>query len=642
MVPTSGPVATAAGRQTIKLHRTVTVDNAPALLSAGEPAIEISPTYTKVWAGDGSINRLLLSTNPGDSPAFPTTGGPFLPLVGGTLSGNLNFSGGNGISYNLASLPGAGVYNNQIAFGWNGTSGHVYVSVDGTGNPGALANHSELGNYLPLVGGVLSGPGNLTVGGTLYLSGPYIYFSGATTGAVNGVGGPLIFGDDNWLVPKLGSGNLGLMLQDYDGGSIVQMTRANGITVMQGTPSASSTTHASFSPSRLQFRILAGDDTSAGQIDYRGHNAAALGLVGAGVSPDRLVYIWDNLGVGGTVSAASSIFGLNYTINGTSNFIYADGGGSLIFQSGPLGAPHGWLALFNNVMQYNGVQVARIYVTGSAPTVGATHGDLWWDDISGQLFIRYSDPTSTQWVLANVAEPGPPGPAGPEGPPGAGGPFLPLTGGGLDGRLIVNGWIDGHQLRFGDLGAPWAFHSPAHNVAELWSNISGNGKMQWHGDRILSMEHIMPSNNDGQWCGVDVWGHSWHAASSHRWNTASDPALKNEITPVTESVLDKIVALCPVSFRWNSDPPDRRHHRGFLAPDVRDVMGPDFAGYNANDDPTIAGPLPRNADLAQYKGHQSIDYNELLAVLWRGVQELTAEVRALKANGKSNGRGRAK
>jgi hypothetical protein len=84
-----------ADRQTIQLWRTFTVDGVvPELLRAGECAVEISWAYNKLWIGDGATNRLLLSSNPGDVVAFPTTGGPFLPIAGGTLNGSLTLAAG--------------------------------------------------------------------------------------------------------------------------------------------------------------------------------------------------------------------------------------------------------------------------------------------------------------------------------------------------------------------------------------------------------------------------------------------------------------------------------------------------------------------------------------------------------------------
>lgn len=52
-----------ADDQTIILHHTDTDNNTPALLYAGEIAAAVGPTYTKMWVGDGAVNRLLLSSN---------------------------------------------------------------------------------------------------------------------------------------------------------------------------------------------------------------------------------------------------------------------------------------------------------------------------------------------------------------------------------------------------------------------------------------------------------------------------------------------------------------------------------------------------------------------------------------------------
>jgi len=57
---------------------------------------------------------------------------------------------------------------------------------------------------------------------------------------------------------------------------------------------------------------------------------------------------------------------------------------------------------------------ARV-VVADHPNSPASPGDLWWDTVSGQLFVYYSDPSSSQWVPATnqpapaaVAAPAPP------------------------------------------------------------------------------------------------------------------------------------------------------------------------------------------------------------------------------------------
>lgn len=77
-------------------------------------------------------------------------------------------------------------------------------------------------------------------------------------------------------------------------------------------------------------------------------------------------------------------------------------------------------------------------VTSSGAPSNPVPGSLWWDNVSGQLFVYYNDGNSSQWVIANntvgIAGPaGPAGAAGPPGPTGATGPpgtttFAALTG----------------------------------------------------------------------------------------------------------------------------------------------------------------------------------------------------------------------
>lgn len=64
-------------------------------------------------------------------------------------------------------------------------------------------------------------------------------------------------------------------------------------------------------------------------------------------------------------------------------------------------------------------------VVGSSPPSNPTAGQLWWDDVSGQLFVWYVDANSSQWVVANVSPAGPTGPAGPAGATGPAGPQGP-------------------------------------------------------------------------------------------------------------------------------------------------------------------------------------------------------------------------
>jgi hypothetical protein len=67
----------------------------------------------------------------------------------------------------------------------------------------------------------------------LALNGYYLYLGGGS-GAVNGTGGPFIYGDTNYMVFKAGSVDLGFMWQDYAGGQAAALT-STGTLVLQGS-----------------------------------------------------------------------------------------------------------------------------------------------------------------------------------------------------------------------------------------------------------------------------------------------------------------------------------------------------------------------------------------------------------------------
>jgi hypothetical protein len=64
---------------------------------------------------------------------------------------------------------------------------------------------------------------------------------------------------------------------------------------------------------------------------------------------------------------------------------------------------------------------ASVFV-GDTPPVGAPDSSLWWESDTGILYILYNDGTSTAWVMASFAIPGPQGPQGPTGASGPPGP----------------------------------------------------------------------------------------------------------------------------------------------------------------------------------------------------------------------------
>jgi hypothetical protein len=65
--------------------------------------------------------------------------------------------------------------------------------------------------------------------------------------------------------------------------------------------------------------------------------------------------------------------------------------------------------------------------TGDTPPANPNPGDLWWDSTGGNLFVRYADPNSTQWVIANTGG-------------GGGASMTEPVGAGTWGRLETGAW----------------------------------------------------------------------------------------------------------------------------------------------------------------------------------------------------------
>lgn len=72
---------------------------------------------------------------------------------------------------------------------------------------------------------------------------------------------------------------------------------------------------------------------------------------------------------------------------------------------------------------------------GDTPPASPSPGAGWWDSVGGQLYIRYNDGSSTQWVPASNQ----PGPIGPAGATGATGPTGATGGAGPTGPQGATG-----------------------------------------------------------------------------------------------------------------------------------------------------------------------------------------------------------
>jgi hypothetical protein len=129
--------------------------------------------------------------------------------------------------------------------------------------------------------------------------------------------------------------------------------------------------------------------------------------------------------------------------------------------------------------------------------------------------------------------------------------------------------------------------------------------------------NIYPGTTNALSCGIPAQG--WFQVASANFVNLSGAAEKQDVEAVSP-VLDRVLALTPKTYRWRDGPDTERRHHGFIAEDVRDVLGEGFGGYHTDEN-----------------GGQGLAYHELTAVLWRAVQELSARVTALEARGAPGG-----
>jgi hypothetical protein len=96
----------------------------------------------------------------------------------------------------------------------------------------------------------------------------------------------------------------------------------------------------------------------------------------------------------------------------------------------------------------------------NAPPSNPLDGALWWDTVTGNLFIYYDDGTSAQWVVAvNLGTAGAQGPEGPQGPQGlTGGTFADAPTDGAAYLRSDSDWTSGGaitgSLSVGDIDIP--------------------------------------------------------------------------------------------------------------------------------------------------------------------------------------------
>lgn len=196
----------------------------------------------------------------------------------------------------------------------------------------------------------------------------------------------------------------------------------------------------------------------------------------------------------------------------------------------------------------------------------------------------------------------------------AGATFLPLTGGTLSGGFYATGLI-------GSMGSAAGFNFDERgNASNTWSWYASGGAahlwMNGYSDLFLvSTNATYPATDNYMYCGFG--GQAWVSVNAYNFGTMSDIAHKRDLEPLPDC-LGIVCALPPKRFKFNNGADHDAHrddtHWGFVAQDVQKAMeGLDFGGHR--DDP----------------GGQSILYNELVAVLWKACQEMAERLAELEA-----------
>lgn len=166
---TSPPSSIHSGTATLGKFWLDTSTNPPTLRICA--VATASPGYAAGdWSTFGPLHAggVLIDLSPYMPLAGNSTKTGSLTIIGGlTVNGDVGISGAQGITYSTFTGGGSDNSQHRYRFGWTGTN--LVVSVDSTGGL-QLANANQLGNYLPLSGGTLTGLLSVTTGNSTSIS----------------------------------------------------------------------------------------------------------------------------------------------------------------------------------------------------------------------------------------------------------------------------------------------------------------------------------------------------------------------------------------------------------------------------------------------------------------------------------------
>jgi phage gp45-like len=192
--------------------------------------------------------------------------------------------------------------------------------------------------------------------------------------------------------------------------------------------------------------------------------------------------------------------------------------------------------------------------------------------------------------------------------------------GGTDSGPYIHADVNNVVFRLGSGNTQYLWQNYANTQMGSWA---ANGTLTINGGLNLSnnfnCQTINPTVNNNWWCGLPpaAGQQSWYNVSSYNFGTVSDARAKTAFADMPDC-LPLVLDITPQRYEQVGGPPEEtgRVHWGFVGQDVAaafDAAGHDFSG-----------------GLMVFDGWHSLSYNEMTAVLWKAVQELTARVAELE------------
>lgn len=380
-------------------------------------------------------------------------------------------------------------------------------------------------------------------------------------------------------------------------------------TLSMATPvysGANNTSNMTINKNRIFFAVNAGDDAAAGSIDYRGYDGNALSIVGAGTSAsNRLVKLWDNASVAGSLTTEAGITANSGDIIAANGAVRTRGVNAFLgFANREGGNEWGWYSTGGNARLWNGADRFSVYQDGNV----GINNNTWYhskDTVGGNIPILGISSDNKVYVNVNA------------------GRDLMLYGSNIytnctfwSGSNIVIPYQCWYYCKSSN-GTNW-------NVLGIDADVTymGHASVQTRikGANCYIETHFQPLSNNTTYLGQETY--AWTRSYCYYYQTVSDVREKENITDLPDC-LDLVRDIEPKRYTMpDGTAYDRtRSHWGFIAQEVGSVMR--AAGYENFGGHTIGGD----------KNHtESLNYNELTAVLWKATQELAAKVKMLEGS----------